>query len=129
MQSPPSRDRQPTYGRAKRTLPPNPSLPPARVFRTLAVVIVPRSLRFVALALLVDGSAEAAAPPRPVFHFSASSTLFARPGVGRDGALYIGSGDGYVHALLPDGSFRWSYTVKGRVVAPPVEEPSSGRVF
>jgi outer membrane protein assembly factor BamB len=41
----------------------------------------------------------------------------------------VGSGDGYVHAISPDGSFRWSYTVKGRVTAPPVEEPSSGRVF
>lgn len=70
-----------------------------------------------------------AVEPRTVFHFSASSTLFARPGVGKDGAVYVGSGDGYVHALAPDGGFRWSYTVKGRVVAPPVEEPSSGRVF
>jgi hypothetical protein len=41
----------------------------------------------------------------------------------------VGSGDGYVHALAPDGSFRWSYTVKGRVVAPPVEDPATGRVF
>lgn len=43
--------------------------------------------------------------------------------------MYVGSGDGYVHALAADGGFRWSYTVKGRVVAPPVEEPSSGRLF
>ena len=64
-----------------------------------------------------------------MFHFSASSTLFARPGVGHDGSVYVGSGDGYVHALASDGSYRWSYTVKGRVVAPPVEEASSGRVF
>jgi len=81
-----------------------------------------------AFALLVRG-ALAAPEPRVVFHFSASSTLFARPGVGHDGSVYVGSGDGYVHALGPDGSFRWSYTVKGRVVAPPVEEASSGRVF
>lgn len=85
--------------------------------------------RFLALALALGSTAQAAAPPRPVFRFSASATLFARPGVGRDGAVYVGSGDGYVHALSPDGGFRWSYTVKGRVVAPPVEEPSSGRVF
>jgi PQQ-like domain len=86
-------------------------------------------LRFVVLALVASSSAKAAQPPRTVFHFSASSTLFARPGVGRDGAVYVGSGDGYVHALWPDGSFRWSFTVKGRVVAPPVAEPSSGRLF
>jgi hypothetical protein len=80
----------------------------------------------VTLASLHTHAAEA---PRVVFRFSASSSLFARPGVGQDGSVYVGSGDGYVHALSPDGSFRWSYTVKGRVVAPPVEEPKSGRVF
>jgi len=92
-------------------------------------VIPVRWLRCLALGLGIVGRAEAAAPPRTVFHFSASSSLFARPGVGHDGAVYIGSGDGYVHALEADGGFRWSYTVKGRVVAPPVEEPSSGRLF
>jgi hypothetical protein len=85
--------------------------------------------RLLVLALATSGGAQAAEGPRVAFRFSASSTLFARPGVGRDGSLYVGSGDGYVHAVSPDGSFRWSYTVKGRVVAPPVEEPSSGRVF
>jgi hypothetical protein len=64
-----------------------------------------------------------------VFRFSASATLFARPGVGQSGSIYVGSGDGYVHALSADGSFRWSYTVKGRIVAPPVEDPVTGRVF
>lgn len=88
-----------------------------------------RWFRCLALAIGVAGSARAAVPARRVFHFSASSTLFARPGVGRDGAVYVGSGDGYVHALAADGGFRWSYTVKGRVIAPPVEEPTSGRVF
>jgi hypothetical protein len=83
---------------------------------------------YAALALL-SPSALAAPEARVVFHFSASSTLFARPGVGHDGSVYVGSGDGYVHALAPDGSFRWSFTVKGRVSAPPVEEASSGRVF
>lgn len=81
--------------------------------------------------LVVATPAPASARPVPstVFKFAAGSSLFARPGVGRDGSVYIGSGDGYVHALKADGSFRWSYTVKGRIVAPPVEEPSSGRVF
>jgi hypothetical protein len=89
-------------------------------------------LRFCLLscaALLVAGPASGAEPPRTLFRFSASATLFARPGVGRDGSIYVGSGDGYVHALAPDGSFRWSYTVKGRVVAPPIEDASTGRVF
>jgi hypothetical protein len=76
------------------------------------------------------GAARAAGPaPRVAFRFSASATLFARPGVGGSGSLYVGSGDGYVHALHADGGYRWSYTVKGRVAAPPVEEPRTGRVF
>jgi hypothetical protein len=79
--------------------------------------------------LLGSLTAQAAPAPSTVFHFSASSSLFARPGVGHDGSVYVGSGDGYVHAIAPDGAFRWSFTVKGRVAAPPVEEPSSGRVF
>lgn len=89
--------------------------------RTSAVLI--------ALLGLVAKATGARAEPRVAFRFSASSTLFARPGVGRDGSVYVGSGDGYVHALAPDGSFRWSYTLKGRVAAPPVEDPSTGRVF
>lgn len=92
-------------------------------------MLSPRWLRCCALVLGLARSANAAESPRPVFQFSASSTLFARPGLGHDGAVYVGSGDGYVHALAADGGFRWSYTVKGRVVAPPVEEPTSGRIF
>lgn len=85
--------------------------------------------RFVLVAWALTLASTARAERRPVFHFTASSTLFARPGLGADGSVYVGSGDGYVHALGPDGTYRWSYTVKGRVVAPPVEEPVNHRVF
>jgi hypothetical protein len=86
-------------------------------------------LPLLACLTFVGGNARAAEAPRTVFRFSASATLFARPGVGHSGSVYVGSGDGYLHALSPDGSFRWSYTVKGRIVAPPVEDPVTGRVF
>lgn len=81
------------------------------------------------LALVLSLPVSARAEPRVAFRFSTSSTLFARPGVGEGGALYVGSGDGYLHALHADGGYRWSYTVQGRIAAPPVEEPRSGRVF
>lgn len=83
------------------------------------------------MALLGAGRRAEAAPPShfEVFRFSAASALFAPPGVGRDGSVYVGSGEGYVHALGSDGGYRWSYTVKGRIVAAPVEDPSTGRVF
>ncbi len=105
------------------------SLRPGGVFRRVGGVLVHRFCLTICAVLGVAGAASGAEAPRVVFHFSAASTLFARPGVGQAGAVYVGSGDGYVHALGPDGSYRWSYTVKGRVVAPPVEEASSGRVF
>lgn len=88
-----------------------------------------RTLLLVCALSLGAAAARAAEEPRVVFRFSAAATLFARPGVGASGAVYVGAGDGYVHALRADGGFRWSYTVKGRVAAPPVEEPSTGRVF
>jgi len=73
--------------------------------------------------------ARAAHDARTVYKFATAAALFARPGLGHDGAIYVGAGDGYVHALGPDGSFRWSYTVKGRVTAPPVEDPGNGHLF
>lgn len=84
---------------------------------------------FLAATLLASPEGRAKAAFQPLFSFGAGASLFARPGIGADGALYVGGGDGYVHALAADGSFRWSYTVKGRVLSPPVEEAASGRVF
>jgi hypothetical protein len=113
-------------------------LPPRLVFRTLRqvmparVVRFPRLLAWACLAWLGSGRQAEAAPrvaPLELFRFSAASALFAPPGVGRDGSVFVGSGEGYVHALAHDGGYRWSYTVKGRVVAAPVEEPGTGRVF
>lgn len=99
--------------------------------------VLPVQLCLMTFAALLGAAAEAPAvrwaetpePVRVAFQFASAAPLFARPGLGRDGSLYVGSGDGYVHALAADGRFRWSYTVKGRVVAPPVEDPSTGRVF
>lgn len=67
--------------------------------------------------------------PYLLSRFSAGTSLFAPPGVAADGGLFVGTGDGYVHALGPDGRYRWSVTVQGRVVAAPVEEGATGRVF
>jgi hypothetical protein len=99
---------------------------PARFFRLC------RPVGWACLAWLASGRRAEAAPhvaPLEVFKFSAASALFAPPGVGRDGSVYVGSGEGYVHALAPDGGYRWSYTVKGRIVAAPVEDANTGRVF
>lgn len=113
-------------------------MPPRPVFRTLRQVMAARALRlsrllgWACLTWLGAGRRAEAEPrvaPLELFRFSAGSSLFAPPGVGRDGSVFVGSGDGYVHALAQDGGYRWSYTVKGRIVAAPIEEPATGRVF
>ena len=50
-----------------------------------------------------------------LFRFGAGFRISGPPVVGPDGAIYVGTADGYVHRLHSDGSFHWSYTVKGPV--------------
>jgi hypothetical protein len=62
-------------------------------------------------------------PPRSdaeLFSFHAGAALSVAPGVGRDGSVVVGTVDGYVHALRPDGGFRWSYTLNSRVASQPL---------
>jgi outer membrane protein assembly factor BamB len=64
-----------------------------------------------------------ATPPRSdaeLFSFHAGAALSVPPGVGRDGSVVVGTVDGYVHALRPDGGFRWSYTLNSRVASQPL---------
>jgi outer membrane protein assembly factor BamB len=55
----------------------------------------------------------------PIWTFRSGAPLRAGPGLGADGVA-LGTSDGYVHLLRGDGSYRWSFTVKGAVIAPPV---------
>jgi outer membrane protein assembly factor BamB len=55
----------------------------------------------------------------PVWSFRAGAPLRAGPGLGAD-SVAVGTADGYVHLLRGDGSYRWSFTVKGAVIAPPI---------
>lgn len=61
-----------------------------------------------------------------LFRFGTSSPPTAPPAVGRNGAIYVVTSEGYVHALHPDGSYHWSYTVAGRVTGGPVVVASGG---
>jgi hypothetical protein len=63
-----------------------------------------------------------AAEPSPVerFRFHAGAALLAPAGVGSDGSVCVGTADGYVHLLGPDGSFRWSHSVRGAVTQRPI---------
>jgi len=54
------------------------------------------------------------------FRFHAGAPLLAPAGVAADGSVCVGTADGYVHLLGPDGSFRWSHSVQGGVTHSPV---------
>jgi hypothetical protein len=54
------------------------------------------------------------------FRFDAGAPLSAPAGVAVDGTLCVGTVDGYIHALAPDGSYRWSYSMHGAVVRRPL---------
>jgi outer membrane protein assembly factor BamB len=53
------------------------------------------------------------------FRFDAGAPLAAGAEVAPDGSLCVGTVDGYVHVLGPDGSFRWSRSVHGGVTRRP----------
>ncbi len=71
-------------------------------------------------------AASAAAAPsssetlRARFRFDAGAPLLAPAGVAPDGTICVGTADGYIHLLGPDGSYRWSYSVHGAVTRPPL---------
>lgn len=53
------------------------------------------------------------------FRFGTGFPAAGPPAVAPDGSMYIGTREGYLHALHPDGSYHWSYTVSGRVSGRP----------
>ncbi|HTA92264.1 MAG TPA: PQQ-binding-like beta-propeller repeat protein [Polyangiaceae bacterium] len=63
----------------------------------------------------------ASSMPRERFRFHAGAPLLAPAGLGSTGSICVGTADGYIHLLSPDGSFRWSYSVHGAVVRRPVQ--------
>jgi outer membrane protein assembly factor BamB len=69
---------------------------------------VPRAVRR-------TGVCDTLLPLRVSFRFGTGSRPAAPPTLGRKGELYVGTADGIVHALHADGSYRWSYTLRGAV--------------
>jgi PQQ-like domain len=59
--------------------------------------------------------------PSERFRFHAGAPLSASAGIGADGSICVGTADGYVHLLGPDGSFRWSRSVTGAITRRPVQ--------
>jgi outer membrane protein assembly factor BamB len=56
------------------------------------------------------------------------STIHAPPAIGSDGAVYVGTGDGYLVSIGAEGVLNWSYTLEGAVAWSPVID-TAGRVY
>jgi outer membrane protein assembly factor BamB len=62
------------------------------------------------------------------FRFGTGARPAAAPTLGPRGEVYVGTVDGIVHALGPDGSYRWSYTLRGPVIGRSLVD-SEGRLL
>jgi len=81
-------------------------------------------LLWLSAASAADAAGAVSAPgsallPVQRFRFDAGAPLAAPAEVAPDGSVCVGTVDGYVHALGPDGSFRWSHSVRGAVIHRP----------
>jgi hypothetical protein len=45
--------------------------------------------------------------------------LFSPPAIGTDGIIYIGSEDGHLYAVYPNGTQKWNFTTNGSIIASP----------
>ncbi|NLH49321.1 MAG: PQQ-like beta-propeller repeat protein [Myxococcales bacterium] len=50
-----------------------------------------------------------AATGKPRWKFAARDHFYASPAIAADGTIYIGSADGTMYAINPDGTLRWSF--------------------
>jgi hypothetical protein len=92
-----------------------------RALLSLAVVAIAGLESAIAAAADVPLSSSGAdSSPVERFRFHAGAPLLAPAGVASDGSVCIGTADGYVHLLGPDGSFRWSHSVRGAVTQRPI---------
>lgn len=103
----------------------------------------PRSWLWLAWLVLATSAPDASARPKTVrrtgvcdtllplglkFRFGTGSRPAAAPTLGPRGEVYVGTVDGIVHALGPDGSYRWSYTLRGPVIGRALVD-SEGRLL
>ena len=50
-----------------------------------------------------------AATGKALWNFAARDHIYASPAIGPDGKIYVGSADGTMYAIKPDGTLAWAY--------------------
>jgi hypothetical protein len=68
------------------------------------------------------------AKPSVVWRFRSAAPVSGSPAVSPAGLVYVSTVEGYVHALEPDGAFRWSYGVVGIPIGAPAVD-AAGQVY
>jgi outer membrane protein assembly factor BamB len=51
--------------------------------------------------------------------YTTGGGIFSSPAVGSDGTIYVGSFNGTLYAINPDGSLKWSYPTGGNIFSSP----------
>ena len=97
----------------------------------------------VAVATLSISHAQLATAPWPMFHYNLAHTglspyntsanpgtlkwkfatgsfiEYSSPAIGTDGTIYVGSDDGNLYAVNPDGTLEWTFATGGNVYSSP----------
>ncbi len=61
--------------------------------------------------------------------FTTDSDVRSSPAVGEDGTIYVGSNDGYLYAINPDGTEEWSVDLDGDEVESSPAIGEDGRIY
>jgi outer membrane protein assembly factor BamB len=57
--------------------------------------------------------------PKLKWSFTTGYDVYSSPAIGANGTIYVGSFDGKLYAINPDGSQKWSFTTGGRIFSSP----------
>lgn len=64
-----------------------------------------------------------------VSQYPATSQLYTTPVISTDGTVYIGSNQGYLYALKPDSTIKWSYYAGQPLQSSPVIDNSNNTIY
>lgn len=53
------------------------------------------------------------------WEFNAGSPIYYSPAINLDGSIVVGTNNGYVYSIYPDGTMKWKYKLKGSVRSSP----------